>query len=120
MVKRKRRIKRVTKAARMLGRGDYVCRQCWPYDELHKDSHGEPVVATIYVGRKVIEIGKSKHTLLIAWCASCKRWLAKEKKWRVTLENVDVGTMLSDGECGKGLIGWEKFVELVKWKKRGK
>lgn len=120
VVKRKRRTRRTPKAVRMLGRGDYICRVCWPEDELHKDSHSEPLVATIYVGRKVIKVGSSEITLLIAWCAECQRWLAKEKRWRITLDKVDVGTALSDGECGKGKIGWQEFVRLVGWKDRGK
>lgn len=120
MVKRKRKTRRTPIAVKMLGKGTHICRTCWPENELHKDSNGEPLDATIYVGRKVIKVNDSKITLLIAWCAECQRWLAKQKRWRITLDKVDVASALSDGECGKGNIDWEEFIRLVGWKDRGK
>ncbi len=119
-MKRKRRTRKTPRAIKMLGKGSYICRTCWPEEELHWDSYKEPLEATIYVGKKVIKINDSKITILVAWCAECQRWLAKQKRWRITLDKVDVATALSDGKSGKGLIDWEEFVRIVGWKDRGK
>ncbi len=114
---RKRIIKRRSLPALLLGRKAWLCEQCYPAKE-YVEKKGQPLIATIYVGRRKIKIGKSERKLLIAWCAECNRWLAREVKWRITLEDTDIAHELSDGKCGKGKLSWEKFCQLCDdWRK---
>lgn len=115
---RKRIIKRRSKPEMLLGRKAYRCEQCYPDEEYKETSEGLRLVTTIYVGKKKIKVGKNTMNLLIAWCAECNRWLAREVRWRVTKEDVDVATELSDGKAGKGLMSWQKFACMCdNWKK---
>ncbi|MCK5611455.1 hypothetical protein KAR91_56820 [Candidatus Pacearchaeota archaeon] len=111
-------IKRRSKPEMLLGRKAYRCEVCYP-DEMYKESSEKmPIVTTIYVGRKKVKMGSNEVTLVIAWCAECNRWLAREKRWRVTMDDVDVATQLSDGKQGKGKMDWQQFVCMCdNWRK---
>jgi hypothetical protein len=102
----------------LLGRKAYRCLQCYPDVVAKKSSEDMPIVATIYVGKKKVKQGMNEYRLLIAWCAECLRWLAKEVRWRVTIEDTDVAHMLSDGQQGKGKMDWQTFACMCDdWKK---
>lgn len=107
---RKKKTRRESIPKVLLRRGSFRCEVCYPDQEYKKSSEEMPIVATIYVGRRKIKLGQNEVTLLIAWCSECNRWLAKEKRWRVTMDKVDIATKLSDGECGNGEMDWLTFV----------
>lgn len=114
---RKRIVKKESKPTVLLRRGSFRCEVCYPQKE-YVEKSGKPLVSTIFVGRRKVKVGMNEVTLLIAWCSECHRWLAKEKRWRVTLDKVDIATMLSDGECGKGSMDWSTFVCMCDdWRK---
>lgn len=115
---RKRIIKRRSLPAVLLSRKSFRCFVCYPEKEYALSSEKMPIVATIYVGKKKVKVGNSERNLLIAWCAECHRWLAREEKWRVTYEDTDIAHELADGKAGKGEMSFTQFVCMCDdWRK---
>lgn len=116
----KRRVKR--RGLELMRRGTYVCRRCYPVEG--KGKYYEPIgeyvtvktewgkrrlVDTIFVEK--IVVGKTK--VIVAWCAGCKRWLAKEVGYYSCLTKMDVGIALSDGEDVGTEMMLEEFVMMT-------